>query len=427
MRWLYNVLSYLLAPLAIFRLYWRARKAPDYKKRILERFARFSIPENKQNGIWVHAVSVGEVLASQPLIKALIKAYPELPLVVTCMTPTGSERIKFNLPEEVFHIYAPYDLPNVVCHFLQKVKPKLTILIETELWPNILLECHKRNIPTLLANARLSASSAKGYALPLVNSMTKQMMNDLSMIAAQAKTDADRFIALGAAAEKVKVVGNIKFDFELPQSLRETADMLRNQLGSSRPVWIAASTHDGEDEKILKAHAKLCEKEKEALLILVPRHPERFDKVASLCEKQNFKVARRSKQDICDGQTNVYLGDTMGELRVFFGAADVAFIGGSLVPVGGHNMLEAALYNIPILSGPNVFNFSKVSQLLLDAEGMQIVDNESILADKLQLLLNDASMRENMGNNAAQVVLDNKGALIKHMSIIDDLLKRDKQ
>lgn len=427
MRIVYNILTYLLTPITVLRLYWRARKAPNYKKRIRERFARFDIPKEKQGGIWVHAVSVGEVLAAQPFIKALLKEHPDLPMTVTCTTPTGSERIQASFANEVFHVYSPYDLPCVVNKFLNKVQPKITILIETELWPNLLHYCRKKNIPTLLANARLSARSAKGYASPMVKSLSQQMMKNLSIIAAQAQADANRFIDLGANKNDVKIVGNIKFDFELPQSLREAADMLKSQLGNSRPIWIAASTHEGEDEKVLAAHKKLCELEKNALLILVPRHPERFDKVANLCEKAGFKLARRSKQQSCDADTGVYLGDTMGELRVFFGASDVAFIGGSFVPVGGHNMLEAALYHIPVLSGPQVFNFAKVSELLIDAKGMKLVDNEEQLFQQVHTLFNDTQLRETMGNNAAQVVIDNRGALDKHMRIVAKLLKGEPQ
>jgi len=422
MRMLYNVLVNLIAPLAILRLYWRARHAPDYKRRIRERFAHFDIPKEKQHGIWVHAVSVGEVLASQPLIQALIKEYPSTPIIVTCMTPTGSERIKFNLPPEVFHVYAPYDIARVVGHFLDKVQPELCILMETELWPNILRVCRARNIPTFLANARLSARSARGYGLPVVKSMTRSMLQDISLIAAQAKADANRFIELGAKPDKVHAVGNMKFDFTLPQSVRETADMLRSDLGSSRAVCIAASTHEGEDELVLRAHKKVCEQHPDSLLILVPRHPERFDKVFHLCEKQGFNTLRRSQSLPCLPEHQIYLGDTMGELRMLLGAADVAFIGGSLVPTGGHNMLEAALYGMPILTGPNTFNFAEVTELLLDAGGMVQVPDWRGLADTLSAWLADANLRMSVGQKALHVIENNRGALDRHMRLLQTIL-----
>lgn len=422
MRKIYNALTYLLTPAAVLRLYWRSRKASDYKKRIAERFGRFSIPDSKQGGIWVHAVSVGEVLAAAPLIKAMMNEWPNLPMVVTCTTPTGSERIKESLPDSIFHVYAPYDLPTAVNRFLDKVKPKICVLMETELWPNILHCCHEKKIPTVLANARLSAKSAKGYGAKVVRKITQLMMNDVTKIAAQAKDDADRFVALGAKKQKVHVVGNMKFDLELPQSTKEMASMLRRELGVSRPVWIAASTHEGEDDLILKAHRQLCETMKDALLILVPRHPERFDKVFQLSKKHGFKTCRRSTREVCRSEHQVYLGDTMGELRMLLGAADVTLMGGSFVPVGGHNMLEPALYACPVLSGPHVFNFAEVSDLMLKAGGMQLVKNEVALAKVLLEWLNNANLRDEIGQKALRVVKENRGALDRHVALLKTFL-----
>ena len=406
--------------MVLLRLLWRSRLAPAYKKRWPERFGFFKFSTADQHGIWVHVVSVGEVIAAVPLIQALSKQYPQKKLIVTTMTPTGSERVRSNLPKEIFHVYTPYDIPGAINRFLNKVKPDLLILMETELWPNILHACKKRKIPTLLANARLSAKSTKGYQH--FQPLTKQMLACLSVIAAQAKPDAERFISLGATEAQIKITGNMKFDLQVPASLQESAEILRQKLGSHRPIWVAASTHEGEDEILLRAFKKIRLEFPESLLILVPRHPERFNKVAQLCKKEGFRLARRSTRESCLDNTAIFLGDTMGELRLFFGAADLAFIGGSLIPRGGHNMLEAAAFGLPILTGPHFFNFLEVARLLQEADAIRIVNNENELAEQVILLMKETNLRYLLGERCQQVVKANRGALENHLTIIEKLL-----
>lgn len=420
MRYLYIVLSYLLLPATLIRLTWRSRNNPAYKQRWRERFAFVAIPKKYQHGVWFHAVSVGEVIAATPLIRAMMDQYPNLPIILTTMTPTGSDRVKANLPDSVFHVYAPYDFYDVVNRFLNKAQPKLIILMETELWPNTLYAAKKRNIPTLLANARLSARSAKGYNR--FQPIAGEMMRNLSIIAAQAAHDKQHFIDVGACPETIQQVGNIKFDLRIPASIIESAELLRQQFGADRPTWIAASTHDGEDEQILKAFKIIRKNIPHALLVLVPRHPERFDKVASLCTKQGFSVIRRSKRQAATPKTDVFLGDTMGELRLFLAAVDVAFIGGSLVPTGGHNMLEAAALSLPILTGPHIHNFLEVSQLLKDAQALTVVNDATALAEQVTLLFSQPELRQAQGEKARSVVDANGGSLKKHMQIIETLL-----
>jgi 3-deoxy-D-manno-octulosonic-acid transferase len=420
LRYIYNLLIYLLLPLTLIRLTWRSRNNPAYKQRWNERFARFDMPKKYQHGIWFHAVSVGEVIASAPLIKALIQKYPEYPMVVTTMTPTGSERVKANLPASVFHVYAPYDFPDVVNRFYNKVKPKCLILMETELWPNILFQAQKRGIPSMLANARLSARSAKGYNR--FQPISGDMVRTLSVIAAQAKHDKQHFIDVGADPKKIQRVGNMKFDLKVPASIKESAETLRQQLGADRPIWIAASTHEGEEEEVLKAFKIIRKRIPNALLILVPRHRERFDKVAHLCEKKGFKLARRSKQQIANNSTDIFLGDTMGELQLFYSVADAAFIGGSFSTTGGHNMLEAAVFSLPVLTGPNVHNFLEISQLLEDAHALIMVKNAEDLADEMIEIFTNSDLKQSLGLNAKSVIEANGGSLQKHLDIIETLL-----
>jgi 3-deoxy-D-manno-octulosonic-acid transferase len=411
-------------PFVLLRLLWRSRKAPAYRKRWAERFGCIKVPKEIQGGIWVHVVSVGEVLAAAPLMQELIKRYPNKRLIVTTMTPTGSDRVKASLPKEVFHVYTPYDFPDAVERFLNKTQPCLAIFMETELWPNILRSCRKRHIPTLLANARLSQKSAKGYGR--FGSFTKEMLNDLSMLAVQAEPDAERFRQLGVNNASIQVTGSVKFDMTIPESLHTEAKALRQQLGQDRPIWIAASTHEGEDKIILEAFKTIKQSLASSLLILVPRHPERFAKVGALCEQAGFQVTKRSEKIPATAETDIFLGDTMGELRIFLGASDVAFIGGSLIERGGHNMLEAGAFSLPVLSGPHIFNFKEVTRLLNEAEALTTVHNAEELAEEVIKLLNNKELRNTLGQRAQQVVDNNRGALEKHLQLIDALLCSDR-
>ena len=409
-RTLYTLLFHLGLPLVALRLFLRGRKAPAYRQRIGERFA-FGLPALQPGGIWVHAVSVGESIAAAPMIRALLERYPQLPITVTCMTPTGSERIKAMFAGEprIQHCYLPYDLPWAAARFLDRAKPRLAVIMETELWPNHIHQCARRGIPVALANARLSERSARGYAR--FAGLTRPMLEEMSFIAVQTEAEAGRFRQLGARPECVQVTGSIKFDLKVDEQLRPRASELRQQWGASQwPVWIAASTHEGEDALILAAHQQLLEVHADALLILVPRHPERFNSVYELSAGQ-FATVRRSSGEAVHAGTRVLLGDTMGELLFLYALADIAFVGGSLVPTGGHNPLEPAALALPVIMGPHVFNFLEISAMLREAGALQQVDDAEGLAEAVRRLVELPQDAQRMGEAGRAVMQANQGAL----------------
>ena len=417
-RLLYTLILYLALPIIALRLLWRAKLAPAYARRWGERFAFAGVKPAGQS-IWIHAVSVGETLAALDMIRALQARYPDYRLLVTTTTPTGSERVKQSLGSSVDHVYLPYDLPDVWWRFFRHYCPALLIVMETELWPNLLAACAKRDIPTLLANARLSEKSARGYGR--MAWLTRPMLQRLTAIAAQQQPDADRFIRLGLPPAVVNVTGNIKFDLTLSEVQRQAATLL-HQLWApkAQPLWLAASTHQGEDEQILAAF-KLARQTLPTLrLLLVPRHPERFDRVAAMSADAGWTTVRRSAGDV--GSFDVLIGDTMGELQVFYGACDLAFVGGSLVPRGGHNMIEPAAWAKPILTGPHLFNFTEVARLLQAAGAIQVVDDAVALATAVQQLCNNPKLSRTQGQAALAVASANRGALERLMALIDQIL-----
>ncbi|MDA9347972.1 lipid IV(A) 3-deoxy-D-manno-octulosonic acid transferase [Porticoccaceae bacterium] len=420
-RFIYSVVFYLITPVIILRLFIRGLAAPNYRKRWGQRFGFFTPSESSKETIWLHAVSVGETLAAVPLVKALQEKYPERRLLITCMTPTGSERITAAFGDSVDHSYAPYDTPDAVARFLQRVQPKMLIIMETELWPNTVAACYKRQIPVILANGRLSEKSARGYAR--VSKLSGPMVAQLSAVAAQHEDDGGRFTALGLPAEKLHITGNIKFDLELNAQIRQSAEALRQQWGGAhqRPILLAASTHRGEDEIILQAFNLIKQSVNNALLVLVPRHPERFNQVGDLCLDTGYSLARRSNNDSTDN-ADILLGDTMGELMTFFGACDIAFIGGSLVANGGHNMIEPAAWGKPTLSGLSVFNFAEVSRLLAEAGGLSLVEDAAVLAETVIELIQNPQQARQMGRSAQQVAEANRGALERLLKVIDSSL-----
>ena len=423
-RTLYTLLFHLGLPLVAIRLWLRARKAPAYARRIGERFA-LNLPAMQPGGIWVHAVSVGESIAAAPMIRELLKRYPQLPITVTCMTPTGSERIQALFANEprIQHCYLPYDLPWAAARFLERVKPKLGVIMETELWPNHIHQCAKRGIPVALANARLSERSAKGYAR--FAGLTRPMLEEMSLIAVQTEAEAARFRLLGARPECVEVTGSIKFDLSIDPELLIKARELREQWqAQERPVWIAASTHEGEDEIVLAAHRQLLASYPNALLILVPRHPERFNSVFELCRREGFATVRRSSGESVEAQTQVLLGDTMGELLFLYALADSAFVGGSLVPNGGHNLLEPAALAKPVLSGPHLFNFLEIAAKLRDAAALEEVDDAQGLAVAVQRLFELPQDAQRMAQAGLKVMQLNQGALQRLLDGLARLIAR---
>ncbi|NJN46122.1 MAG: 3-deoxy-D-manno-octulosonic acid transferase [Candidatus Competibacteraceae bacterium] len=417
MRILYSVLLYLAIPLILLRLYWRGRKNPEYRRRWAERFGL--VPEFPEKGcLWIHAVSVGEVRAALPLINALQQRYPTCKVLVTTTTPTGSQQVRQALGDSVVHTYLPYDLPGAVGRFLSRVGPRLALIMETEMWPNLYHRCATAGIPLIIANARLSARSTSRY-LRLAD-FTRSVLAHTTLIAAQSELDAERFSALGAP--RVRVMDNLKYDLSLPTELPAQGRVLRQSLGISRPVLVAASTHSGEDEQVLDAVLAAQQCLPDLLLVLVPRHPERFDTVANLCQQRGLSVVRRSLGQSCTPTTAVFLGDSMGELLLFYAAADIAFVGGSLVPHGGHNALEAALLGLPVLFGPHMFNFVEVSERLLAARAAWRVANAEELAAKVMQLMSDKPLRQAAGQRARAVVEENRGALANVLALIDRIV-----
>src|SRR5690554_31027 len=414
-RILYSLLFYLLLPFILLRLLYRAWKAPAYAKRWLERFGWVRVMPQRQQGIWVHAVSVGETIAAVPMIKALQKRFPQMPIMVTTMTPTGSERVQAMLGDSVGHVYAPYDTPGAVKRFLRRLKPRILVVMETELWPNTLHYARRSGVPVVLANARLSERSARGYQR--VAFLARPMLNNLSLVAAQGAADAGRFRSLGLPEEQVQVTGSIKFDLQ-PKTEQLAEGRALKQDWGPRFVWVAASTHDGEDELLLEAHQKLCQLQAEALLILVPRHPERFGAVAELVKKQGFAMTRRSSGSPVAADTQVLVGDTMGEMMTFFAAADAAFVGGSLIERGGHNPLEPASLGLPVLMGPHVFNFQEICNQLSGEGGLIYVGSAENLFDRLQELAEDQALRARIGGCAKAVVDRNRGALDRLVDLV---------
>lgn len=419
MRYLYTFVLYCILPFLFLRLWWRSRHNVAYRERWLERLGIVS-KQSLEQSIWLHAVSLGEVIAATPLIKALLLAYPTIPIVVTTTTPTGSAQVKAQFQDQVVQLYLPFDLPALLNRFLNHTKPKLGIIMETELWPNLLHACRMQKIPLLLANARLSPASAKGYNR--VKSFVSEMLNSFSRVAAQSSLDGERFLQLGLMPEKLTLTGNVKFDLQLAPTLNEEALALRAQLGKERIIWIAASTHEGEENIILEAYRKLKIMHSALLLILVPRHADRFNKVANLCTEQGFKIARRSLKEIPMSETDIYLVDNFGEMMLHYAASNMAFVGGSLVPIGGHNLLEPAALALPLLSGPHLHNFTTISELLLKSNALIIVHDAPELIAAVNLLITNPHQANTMGAEALSVVDENRGAVERHMALVKEWL-----
>ncbi len=419
MRYLYSALFYLLLPLILLRMLWRSRRAPAYRRRLAERLGFFPAPPRTGGKVvWVHAASVGETLAAQPLVEALGRSRPEIRIVVTTTTPTGSAQVQSLFADGVFHVYCPWDLPGAVQRFLERLRPDVLLLMETELWPNLLHYSRLRGCAVLLANARMSERSARGYAR--FAGFTAQMLGNVDIAACQAQADAQRLVELGLPGNRARVCGSLKFDFELDETLRVEATALRQAL--DRPVLLGASTHPGEEALLLDAFRTARESLPELLCLLVPRHPERFEEVFRLCRDRGLSVVRRSTGAPVATSDEVLLGDTMGELRLLCGAATLCVVGGSFVPHGGQNPLEAAAWGVPLLCGPQMFNFAEITRLLLDAGGMIQLEDDTALAPAVQDLLADRQRSSEMGVAAAAVVEANRGAREEILELLAGLL-----
>ena len=403
--------------MAVLRLGLRGLRNPAYRQRWSERFGYAPVME-QAGCIWLHAVSVGETRAAVPLVRALMQHYPGRRILITTMTPTGSDQVRELFGKQVEHCYVPYDLPTAVWRFLNRTRPALVIIMETELWPNLFHQCHTRGIPLILANVRMSEKSARGYRR--FAGLTRATLANVSRVGAQTEADAGRLRALGAT--QVEVTGSIKFEMDVPAELAARTAALRNGFGK-RPVWVAASTRVGEEEYVLDAFTHLREQFPDLLLVLVPRHPERFDSVAKLCQQRGFRIERRSaRKDGLTPDTAILLGDTMGEMLLFHAAADVSYIGGSLVPLGGQNLLEAAAVGTPVVFGPHMFNFSDISRMALERGAGRQVQDAAELASAVADYLENPAARNAAGAAGQRMVAENRGALAKTLALLRQLL-----
>ena len=420
MRSLYTLIIYLFVPFVLVRLYFLGFKNSAYRRRWQERFGFFKWKEEGKPVLWIHAVSVGEVNAAKPIITKLQEQYSRYQILVTTVTPTGAYTLEQYFGEEIKHLYLPYDLPFSVNQFLQQIKPSVLITMETEIWPNLYQSCHNNKIPILIVNARLSEKSSKGYRL--VSTLMKQTLEKVNVIAAQTDSDAERFISFGAVKDKVVVAGNLKFDVSIPHSVTEQAESLKRYFSVNRPVWIAASTQEGEEEIILQAHKEVLQKYPEAILILAPRHPDRVNKVASLCDAVNLKFIKRTDQRSFSSEHSVFILNTLGELQLHYAASQIAFVGGSLVNTGGQNMMEPASLGLPVISGPYTYNFTEVTRLLKENDALSVVSNADELASEVCLMLSDANHRHNMGEKGRKVIEESKGNIKRLMEVIEPYL-----
>ncbi|MHC0519726.1 lipid IV(A) 3-deoxy-D-manno-octulosonic acid transferase [Vibrio harveyi] len=418
-RILYTLLLTIASPFLLFGLYKSKPNKPKFGQRWKEHFGITPKLTSDEKPIWIHAVSVGESIAATPFIKALKEQNPDQPILVTTTTSTGAEQIA-KLGDLVEHRYMPIDFAFAVKRFLKTTQPKQMLIIETELWPNTLNEVHKSGIPISVVNARLSEKSCSNYAK--VQPLFNLILPCLTQVLCQTESDANRFERLGVDKDKLKVTGSIKFDIQISDDVKEKSKILRQELGQNRPVWIAASTHKGEDEQVLAAHKRVLESHPDVLLILVPRHPERFDDMYDLCQQQGFETVRRTTQENVANSTQVYLGDTMGEMLLLLGAADICFMGGSLVgdKVGGHNVLEPAILKKVVITGPSYFNFKDIVNDLIQANGMLVSKDSAGIGNHLTHLISEPHSQHVYGQNAYEYAVKNQGALartIKHVTI----------
>ncbi|MCG7584495.1 lipid IV(A) 3-deoxy-D-manno-octulosonic acid transferase [Photobacterium sp. OFAV2-7] len=420
-RSLYSILLYLATPFFLKKLYKSQDDKPAYGSRWHEHFGQCP-PLQHNNPVWIHAVSVGEVIAATQLIKAIQRDYPEQAILITTTTSTGAEQAE-KLPGRIEHRYMPLDFSWAINKFLRITKPKALLIMETELWPNTLAQAKQAGLPVYVLNARLSERSFRRYKK--VQRLFDIVKNNIDYLLCQHSDDAERFVKLGLSEKQVAVTGSVKFDINVSQEIHENGNQLRQLLGQHRPVWIAASTHRGEDEQLLEAFSKVRAEVPDSILILVPRHPERFTEVADLCQASGLTVVRRTEAtdgipDNCD----IYLGDTMGEMLVLLAAADIAFIGGSLLgdKVGGHNLLEPAALSKPIITGPSYFNFTDITQQLLDNNGAVVCQDSKEIAAQLIVWFKDEVSREETGQQALQVVIQNQGAIEKTVNNLKPVL-----
>jgi 3-deoxy-D-manno-octulosonic-acid transferase len=418
MRYLYSLLMLLGLPFFLIRLYFRGQRSPKYREHWSERLGL--IPFKSKNCIWVHAVSLGETIAAVPLIKALIDRHPDREVVVTSTTPTGRDRVKSALGDTVKHAYFPFDIPFLWRAFFFRVKPSVLVVMETELWPNLFHLCAQRKIPVLVANARLSERSMEKYQF--IKSLTRDMLGCVTQVLAQTPEDKARFTTLGLDPARCQVLGNIKFDLSPSKDWAQKSLALRKKF-DGRFVLMLASTHPGEEQILFEVYKHLKVRLPQLLLISAPRHPERFAEVEALGAEEGLRVITRTSGAEVTEEVDIFLLNTMGELLHYYGASDIAFVGGSLVPIGGHNLLEPAVLGVPVITGPNVQNFVAVTAMLKEAGAVIQIEDGAELEAVLIQLSGDAKRRADMGLKGQEVVAKNRGATERHLKVVEYYLK----
>jgi 3-deoxy-D-manno-octulosonic-acid transferase len=410
-KFAYTALLWLLLPYAFFHLYWRSRKQPEYLDHIGERFGSYAVSCDKPV-IWLHTVSVGETRAAVTLVQSLRARYPDHQILLSHTTPTGRAASEQLFGDDVIRVYLPYDYPFAVRRFLRHFRPRVGALLETEIWFNLIHACHAEAIPVLLLNARLSEKSARSYAR--FPKLARTSLHELYLISAQTEEDATRLATL--ANKAVPVMGNLKFDIAPPSAMLELGGHFRSLFGE-RPVLLLASTREGEEELLLNAlqHERI----EQLLIVIVPRHPQRFDEVASLVEKHGLHMQRRSSNEAISTHTQVVLGDSMGEMFAYYASCDLAFIGGSLLPFGGQNLIEACAVGTPLFIGPHTYNFDQAAELAVANGAAMRISHADDLVKQLDILMHDSNQLNNMGEAGKRFVSNNRGATKHAMAHID--------
>lgn len=420
MRIVYVALVYLLAPWLVAYEAWTGWRRGEPRQRVSQRLG-YGVPVVRPGCLWVHAVSVGEVQAAAALVSELQRRHPDCPVVVTTVTATGAARARAVFGDAVQHAFLPYDLPGAVRRFLDAASPRVAVILETELWPTLYRQLARRRVPVVLASARLSERSVRRYRR--VPGLVRETLAHDVHVCAQTDQDASRFVAVGAPPGRVRVTGNVKYDLDIPESVAAAGRALRAAWGEARPVWIAGSTHEGEEQAVLEAHERVRARHAGALLVIVPRHPQRFESVAQFLQASGAACARRSTGALPAATDALYLADSVGELQMLYAAADVAYVGGSLVPVGGHSLLEPALLGLPALSGPHVHNAPDVAALLERTGGLRIVRDAAALAGGVITWLDDPASARAAGAAARRAVAASRGAVARVAAVVEPLLR----
>ena len=414
LRGFYSLALYLLVPITVYHLIWRGFRQKEYFQRWNERYAVYDRAPHAAT-VWIHAVSVGEVNAAAPLVNALRTLRPDLKLLVTTITPTGSARVRALWDASIEHVYLPYDLPGAVSRFLAHFRPKLALVMETELWPNLLLGCRDAGVPAYIVNARLSERSLRGYRV--LKPLVARALRTVRRVLAQSPADGDRFVQLGALASRMTVTGNLKYDVPVADDWPAFGLGFRQRIGE-RPVWIAASTHVEEEAAVIAMHARIRARWPDALLLWAPRHPERFKAVTQQCVHAGWRVSTRRLTQWPDGDDGAFVIDTLGELLPFYGCADAAFVGGSLQDIGGHNLLEPAAVGTAVVTGPYLRNFSDIADRLLQAGALRIGDDAEAVETAIEELLGDPALRAAMVSAGRALVENGRGALGRTLAAI---------